>query len=92
MDYVMGMGFEEAADFDMLKALITTAAAEANLDIFDNIFDWSVLLTDQKRISSCKKPKHSQELLEKAAGRNKVSSSGLPKSGSDSDSMAVIDK
>ena len=55
MDYVMGMGFEEAADFDMLKGLITMAAAEAGLDIFDNIFDWSVLLTDQKKISSCKK-------------------------------------
>lgn len=90
MDYVMGMGFEEAADFEMLKALITTAATEASLDIFDNIFDWSVLLTDQKKISSCKKPK--QELLENAASRKKVSSGALPASSQDSGSLAIIDK
>ena len=46
MDYVMSLGFEEMADFTMLKGLITTAAAEAGIDIYDNIFDWSVLLTD----------------------------------------------
>ena len=80
MDYVMGLSFEEAANFTMLKALITQAADEADLDIFDNIFDWSILLTDQKRIRSGKIDKTEQfsQSLKK-----KVSSNGdtIPKLG-----------
>ena len=80
MDYVMGLSFEEAANFPMLKALITQAADEAGLDIFDNIFDWSILLTDQKRIKSGKIGKTEQ--LSQAV-KKKVSSNGdmIPKLG-----------
>ena len=54
MDYVTNLRFEEAADFNMLKTLVLEAAGDANLNIFDNVFDWSLLLTQQKmqRISS----------------------------------------
>ena len=78
MDYVMGLGFEEAANFTMLKTLITQAADEAGLDIFDNIFDWSILLTDQKRIRSGKIDKTEQ--LSQSL-KKKVSSNGdmIPK-------------
>ena len=69
----MGLGFEEAADFPMLKRLITQAADEARLDIFDNIFDWSILLTDQKRIRSGKVDKNEQ--LSQSL-KKKVSSNG----------------
>ena len=48
MDYVTNMQFEDAADFNMLKTLILEAASDANLNIFDNVFDWSLLLTQQK--------------------------------------------
>ena len=48
MDYVMGLQFEEAADFQMLKQLIFDAAAENELDIFDNVFDWSLFLSSQR--------------------------------------------
>ena len=77
----MGLSFEEAANFTMLKALITQAANEADLDIFDNIFDWSILLTDQKRIRSGKIDKTEQ--LSQSI-KKKVSSNGdtIPKLGS----------
>ena len=69
----MALGFEEAANFTMLKNLITQAADEADLDIFDNIFDWSILLTDQKRIRSGKNNKGEQ--LSQSL-KKKVSSNG----------------
>lgn len=52
MDYVTSLGFEEAADFSLLKNLIVEAGVEARLNIFDNIYDWSILLTDKKKIVS----------------------------------------
>ena len=45
MDYVTKLAFEEAPDFARLKDMVTDTATEANLDIFDNVFDWSLLLT-----------------------------------------------
>ena len=44
MQYCNNLQFEEAADFNKLKLLVTSAAEEAKLDIFDNVFDWSLLL------------------------------------------------
>ena len=38
--------FEELADFDHMKNLVKNAAIEAKHDIFDDIFDWNVLLVD----------------------------------------------
>ena len=55
MDYVTNMQFEDAADFNMLKTLILEAASDANLNIFDNVFDWSLLLTKQKVSSEPKR-------------------------------------
>ena len=48
MNYVTKMAFEEAPDFVRLKALVTDAATEHNIDIFDNVFDWTLLLTKRK--------------------------------------------
>ena len=48
MDYVTNLDFKEAADFSMLKNLVWEAASDANLNIFDNVFDWSILLTKQR--------------------------------------------
>lgn len=48
MNYVTGMAFEEAPDFSRLKALVTDAATQHNIDIFDNVFDWTLLLTKRK--------------------------------------------
>lgn len=39
------MEFEAGADFDFLKSLVVDAARDADVDIFDNIFDWSLILT-----------------------------------------------
>ena len=44
----MGLQFEEAADFTMLKQLIVDAATENELNIFDDVFDWSLLLSSQR--------------------------------------------
>ena len=51
MDYCEKLAFEEAADFDYLKFLVLQMAENAKVNIFDNIFDWTELLTT-KRISS----------------------------------------
>jgi len=39
------MQFNEGADFEYLKQLMDDAAFENGLDIFDNVFDWSIRLT-----------------------------------------------
>jgi len=44
MEYCNNLQFEEAADFTMLKFLVITAAEDAKLDIFDDVFDWSLIL------------------------------------------------
>ncbi len=43
----MGLGFDEAADFNYLKSLICEAASHAKIDLFDNVYDWSIMLTSQ---------------------------------------------
>ena len=48
MNYVSMLKFEESADFDHLKNLVLRAAQQANLDIFDDIFDWNIILTYQQ--------------------------------------------
>lgn len=48
MNYVTGLTFEEAPDFDRLKQLIVNAADESRIDLFDNVFDWSIKLTKRK--------------------------------------------
>lgn len=40
----MGLEFTEDPDFTYMKQLVTTAATKAQVDIFDNVFDWSLLL------------------------------------------------
>lgn len=63
MDYVSKLTFEQGADFDYLKYLVLQTAEDAKVDIFDNIFDWSILLTKKdfssnsdgnKRVASSK--------------------------------------
>ena len=46
MDYVRKLNFEQQADFDMLKLLVLDMATEAMVDLFDNVFDWSVKLVE----------------------------------------------
>ena len=64
MDYASNLGFEQSPDFDFLKEMVQLAARENGLDIFDNVFDWTLLLTkstkgkhsakqDDKRPRSC---------------------------------------
>ncbi len=48
MNYVTGLTFEEAPDFGRLKQLIVDAADESRIDLFDNVFDWSIKLTKRK--------------------------------------------
>ena len=45
MNYVMKMSFDQAPDYAMLKQLVKQAAQKAKVDIFDNVFDWSLLLS-----------------------------------------------
>mmetsp|Transcript_23417 Transcript_23417/g.29114 ORF Transcript_23417/g.29114 Transcript_23417/m.29114 type:complete len:189 (+) Transcript_23417:368-934(+) len=52
MNYVTNMQFEEAADFGLLKQLVVDIARENDLDIFDNIFDWSLRLSNPKIVSN----------------------------------------
>ena len=51
LDYCSKMTFEQAADFDYLKYLVLQMAEDAKINIFDNVFDWTILLT-KKEISS----------------------------------------
>ena len=47
MDYARGLEFEQHADFNMLKSLVRDMADEAQIDLFDNVFDWSLKLVEQ---------------------------------------------
>jgi hypothetical protein len=47
MEYCSNLKFEEAADFEMLKILILQAAKENEINLFDNVFDWSLQLTSK---------------------------------------------
>jgi len=42
------MRFEEQADFGTLKDLIKQAGDESNLNLFDNVFDWALILANQQ--------------------------------------------
>ena len=44
-NYVMNLNFDEDPDYSMLKKLIRNTASDANLDIFDDVFDWSLFLS-----------------------------------------------
>ena len=45
MDYVTSMTFDQPGNFQMMKRLITDCAREHGIDLFDNIFDWSLRLS-----------------------------------------------
>lgn len=45
LDYVMALQFTEEPNFVIMKKLVVSAAVAAEVDIFDNIFDWSLLLS-----------------------------------------------
>ena len=47
MDYVMRLKFTEAPNYDKMKQMVTSSAVDADLNIFDNMFDWSILLTNR---------------------------------------------
>ena len=44
-NYVTGLSFTADPDYSMLKELVRNTASEANLDIFDEVFDWSLFLS-----------------------------------------------
>ena len=52
MDYANRLRFEECPDFTMLKEMIIQTANDNNLDIFDQIFDWTLFLTRKEYRSS----------------------------------------
>jgi len=47
MEYCSNLKFEEAADFEMLKFLVLQAARDNEINLFDNVFDWSLQLTSK---------------------------------------------
>lgn len=58
------MQFDEAADFKSLKGMVLDAAFENDLDIFDNVFDWSIRLTQPKISSQARVGKPSEQISE----------------------------
>lgn len=56
MEYCTSLRFEEAADFNYLKHMVVTAAQEADLDLFDNVYDWTLLLCKQKLAGNANRP------------------------------------
>ena len=52
MSYVTSLKFEQKASFFHLKMLAKRAANDAKIDIFDNVFDWSILLTKRRHQKS----------------------------------------
>lgn len=49
MNYVTSLKFNESANFNHLRTLIKRAAQKADVDIFDEIFDWDILFKNQER-------------------------------------------
>lgn len=49
MNYATTLEFEQSPDFGYLKHLVLEAANDNGLDIFDNIFDWSVKFTQIRK-------------------------------------------
>ena len=50
MDICNALKFDQMPDFQLLKTMIRTAADEAGLDIFDNAFDWNLILTSEPSV------------------------------------------
>lgn len=46
MDYVTRLAFDKRPNFEYLKSLVIEAAAEAKLNIYDGVYDWSNILAD----------------------------------------------
>ena len=62
MDYCNSLSFEQMPDYPMLKNLVTTAAQKAELDIFDDVFDWCPVLTRLR--GSSEEPPESKKALD----------------------------
>jgi topoisomerase IA-like protein len=72
------MSFEETPNFNYMKGLVISAAEDANLDIFDNVFDWSILLTNQKKASCLNLGKFNPYL--NANGARRIQSGSMKRS------------
>ncbi len=46
MNYVTRLAFDKRPDFEYLKNLVIDAATEAQLNIYDGVYDWSSILAD----------------------------------------------
>ena len=49
MNYAMSLQFDQPPDFTYLKKLIWSAASDNCIELFDNVFDWSIKLTQPKQ-------------------------------------------
>ena len=56
MNYVMSLRFEQGADFNFMKQLVIEAAVDANIDLHDNVFDWSIHLIKNPISKNPKQP------------------------------------
>ena len=45
MDYVKNLKFDQNPNYSMLKSLIKITAAKEEFDLFDDVYDWSLILT-----------------------------------------------
>ena len=52
MDYVMSLRFGQPASFDMMKQLVKDCARQNNIDLFDNLFDWNIRLSQLGQLMS----------------------------------------
>jgi len=70
----MGMSFEQEPNFAYLRQLVVSAATDANLDIFDNVFDWSLKMVRQEFKSD---PGVARSLLQIAQAKKLASESAM---------------
>ena len=56
MSYVTSLKFDQKASFFHLKMLAKRAANDAKIDIFDKVFDWSILLTESRDQQETREP------------------------------------
>ena len=52
MDYVMSLRFGQPASFDMMKRLVKDCARQNSIDLFDNLFDWNIRLSQLEQSKS----------------------------------------
>ena len=45
MQHVGGQSFEACADFELLKFIVIQEANDQNIDLYDNVFDWTLYMT-----------------------------------------------